>query len=123
VADALVLFFDDAVDGGEHWLSPLLKKGFRHCLCVVRADRYWVMIDAEMGLPKVSVIASVEFDIEEFYRDEDINFIGVSFGKRINRPVLLNNCVGMVKVMIGINAPFAVTPYQLFKYLGGKLNV
>lgn len=110
----LVVFHDN----GGHPLDFLLKKGFRHCFCVVASGNYWIQVDATIGLPELNVIAGTDYDLEQYYIDEGYTVVKAKKDKPSPYPYLHNNCVGMIKSVLGLRT-FAVTPYQLFKYLGG----
>lgn len=113
----IAVFHDD---GGGHCLAQFLKKGFRHVFCAIPAGDYWIVIDGQAGLPFIKVVAGTEYDLAEFYRGEGYCVVEVTtLRKPPNMPFVLSNCVGVMKVVLSIRAPFVVTPYQLFKYLRG----
>lgn len=109
----LVVFHDH----GAHLLDPLLKKGFRHCFCVVDDGTYQIAIDGQMGLPHIQVVAGSDFDLKEFYVNEGFTVLEVGEGKAVRVPLILSNCVGMVKIVLGIQAWWVLTPYRLYKHL------
>lgn len=115
--NALVVFHGK----GRHWLAPLLKKGFSHVAVVLPVGDYWVVIDPHMGTPEVSIPTGTTYDIAAFYRDAGWLVVEVevreleAFG-----PLMINNCVGMVKKFLGIRKPLIITPYQLYKHLKGR---
>lgn len=109
----LVVFHDH----GAHWLDPLLKPGFRHCFAVVQAGDYMISVDGLAGLPALDVVAASTYDLVGFYRDEGFTVVEVDEGIPIRVPCISSNCVGMVKAVLGIRAPFALTPYQLYRRL------
>lgn len=110
---ALVVFHG----GGRHWLAPLLAPGFAHVAVMVEAGAHWVLIDPGLGTPDVRIVEA-ERDIARECRDQgwavvetecrDIQAMG---------PLMLNNCVGVVKKVLGIRHPFVWTPFQLFNHL------
>jgi len=112
---SLVVFHNN----GGHWLDSLLKDGFKHVFCVVVDGDYWISIDGQAGLPVVSVVCASSYDLKSFYEDEGYEVVEVEKGRGLNTPVILNNCVGMVRSILGIQASFVLTPYQLFKHLRG----
>lgn len=108
-------------DGGSHRLARFLKKEFRHVFCAIPAGDYWLTIDGRAGLPHLQVVAGTEYDLAEFYRGEGYSVVEVTTLRTPpNMPFILSNCVGVVKVVLSIRAPFVVTPYQLFKHLRGQ---
>lgn len=116
---ALVVF----TESGWHPLHFLLKKGFRHCFVCVKADGFWVEINLVKNIPIVTVQATSDFDMEDFYRQE--GYTVVSTIQRPMRPSALNlfygtfmiaNCVGLVKSILGVESK-SWTPYSLYKEL------
>lgn len=103
---------------GNHWLDPVLKPGFRHVMAAVREENYWVLIDPRAGTPAVTVVANADYDLARFYRD--LGYSVVETKRRDTRPKIpwmLNNCVGAVKAVLGLRAPFVLTPHQLWRKL------
>jgi hypothetical protein len=119
---ALAVFHDEG--GGR--LRRFLKPGFRHCFCAVTAGPYWIVVDARRGLPAIDVVADASFDLAGFYRGLGYAVARFDGAPRPPRaPVAFATCVGAVKRVLGIRAPFAVTPYQLWRRLGshsGKME-
>ena len=109
----LVVFHDH----GCHILDPLLEKGFRHCFAAVQTGDYWVTIDGKAGIPSVDVVCAKSYDLKSFYDSHGFTVTEVGEGQPLTLPLVLSNCVGMVKSVLGIRAPFAVTPYQLYRRL------
>lgn len=105
-------------DHGNHWLRPLLKEDFKHVFAVVQTDDHWIMVDPRNGTPVIEVVAPATYDLARFYRAEGFAVVETErrdvgpFG-----PVMLSNCVGAVKAVIGLRAPFVFTPYQLYRRL------
>jgi hypothetical protein len=111
---AIVVFHDH----GRHWLNRLLKPGFRHCFVAVQSGGYWIEIDARDGLPMVKVQCAADYDLAGFYRDNGFSVIEACQSARPPvGPVSAANCAGMVKAILGLRAPLALTPYQLYRRL------
>ena len=111
---ALVVFFDPV---GARW-EWALKVGFRHVFCVLESGDSWIMIDARDGRPVVEVVASSCFDLQGFYEEQGYSVIEMERPDRpLRSPVVTVNCVGLVCAHLCIRAPFAFTPWQLFKHL------
>lgn len=111
---ALVLFSDN----NDHPLSGLLKPGFRHVSIVAHAAPYWVLVDPAMRGFEVKVMADASVDLAALYRDSGVTVVDADIAPALAVwPLALANCVGAVKVMLGINAPWIVTPHQLYKHL------
>ena len=115
MARALVVFHDE----GFHVFSPLLEPGYKHCAVIVEQGDYWILFDPQAGLPHIEVIAGIEYDLVSHIQ----NFKGRTVIETSTRelkaegPLLLNNCVGLVKKILGITNPLILTPYQLWEYL------
>lgn len=95
----------------------MLKEGFRHCFCVVAHGEYQIVVDGLNGLPEIKVVAGTGFDLKPFYVKEGFTVVEVPRGKPSRWPLTNTNCVGLVKAVLGIRAPLALTPYQLYKEL------
>ena len=109
---SLVIFHNH----GSHILDPFLRRGFRHVFCAVRVGDYWVTIDGQAGLPAINVVAPVDFDLRSYYEGQGFTVLRTAIGSPGRWPYVLANCVGMVKVILGIRS-MAATPYQLYRYL------
>jgi len=110
---ALVVFCDN----NDHPLSRFLKPGYRHVMCVVQTDAGWVRIDGARGIPNVQVEAPGSLDLAAYYRKEGFEVLEVSQGTSANPlPLTLNNCVGMVKAVLGVRS-WSITPHQLYRHL------
>jgi hypothetical protein len=113
--NALVVFHGEST----HSLAWLLKPGFRHVLVCILVNGYWISVDPADGLPKIEVQCGPDFDLRAAF--EDAGAVVVATDMRTttppNWPWALANCVGVVKAVLGIRAPFVITPYQLFKRL------
>jgi hypothetical protein len=78
---------------------------------------YIIMIDGLMGRPLVEVVSGSDYDIAEFYVKQGYTVVETIRGSPPNIPLILSNCVGLVKAIIGINALTVFTPYQLYRRL------
>lgn len=110
-AEALVVF----IDQHGHWLGPVLKKGFRHCFCAVLADGYWIEINGSRDGTVIKVIAGSDFDLKEYYESRGCRVLSVERGGALKLPLVLSNCVGIVKAALGLGHFGVLTPYQLYK--------
>jgi hypothetical protein len=111
---AIVCFYDPA--GAR--LPWLLKRGFRHCFACVRDGDYWILVDGAAGVPQVKLLAQADFDLAQFYRTEGYTVVETAQrAQPIRCPFSVANCVGLVKAVLAIRAPFAITPHQLYRHL------
>ena len=111
---ALAVFHPD----GNHFLSPLLKEGFKHVHCVLDREGVWVMVDFLAGMPNAQVVAASDYPLAEFYRDEGYTVVETQQRTRPSWfPLSVNNCVGLTKTMLCIRAALVITPYGLYRHL------
>lgn len=103
---------------GTHMLARWLKRGFKHCFVAVESDGYWIVIDGKDGVPAIDVVAGSDFDLAEFYRSKKYTVIETQqHTSEPSWPLAVDNCVGLVKCVLAIDAPLVFTPYQLFRHL------
>ena len=103
---------------GNHWLAPVLKDGFRHVCVVVESGPHWIFVSPCPDGIRLTTIAMSDFDIATHYKNNGYTVVEfTTSGTECRLPLSLSNCVGAVKAVLGIQKPFMVTPYQLFKYL------
>ena len=111
---ALVVFCDPA-DARLQWA---LKPGFRHCFCCVASGDYWIRLDAETGKTLIEVIADSRFDLAGHFRKEGWTVVETEQREEpLRTPFVSVNCVGLVKAILNIRAPWAITPWRLHKFL------
>ena len=112
-----LLVFGDPKEGRRHWLAPLLKHGFGHVSAVVLTGDYWVLLDAQRGVPVVQVVCGADFDIAGHYRSEGYTVVEtVQRAVPARAPVMQANCVGLVKALLCIRSA-AQTPWQLYRHI------
>ena len=84
----------------------------------MEAGDYWVFVDPNPDCIRFHVPALKNFDIAGYFRDQ--GFLTVELetaGAEVKVPLVVSNCVGVVKTVLGIRKPFIITPYQLYRYL------
>lgn len=105
-------------DHGNHILDPLLKPGFRHVFVCVLAKNSWIMVDPRNGVPVVEPVGPEGFDMAGFYRDQGFAVVEIERQDTPSiLPFTLSSCVGAVKAIIGLRAPWVFTPHQLYRRL------
>ena len=114
--DAYLIFGAD----NAHPFAWMLNKKYRHVWCIL-ADHnanMWVSYNWHQGLPIVRVEAAIDFDIASHYRDQGLLVLNLASLDReaVLGPLILNNCVGHVKSVLGIGG-FSLVPNQLLKYV------
>ena len=107
--------------GNIHPYARWLHQDFKHVWCIIADENAnaWIGYDWDLGLPKIKSIAPLDFDISGFYRADgwEVITLAGNYKPSIVRSLfILNNCVGNVKVALGIRG-FAFTPYQLYKQM------
>lgn len=72
-----------------------------------------------MGLPVFKVVAGEDCDLAQHYRERHgFTVFSLEAPRRDPlTPFMFGTCVGAAKRVLGLNAPWIVTPYQLFKEL------
>lgn len=111
--DAIIVFQDD----NSHPLAGLLRRGFRHVWCAtLDPDRGWTSYDWRQGVPELRIEAGPEFDLAAHYRSEGHTVLQIEAGNIPSyKPFILNNCVGHVKLVLGVKS-WAATPHQLHSH-------
>ena len=103
------------------WLRPL-RSGFRHCFAALEDAAGWTVLDPLSGR---LVVARLDlppgFDLPGFYRRAGLRVLGpFSPGgprRRLLPPLAPFSCVSLCRAVLGAGAPFAVTPFGLFRAL------
>jgi hypothetical protein len=112
--------------GGEAdqpWLR-LLRPGFRHCFAALGDEAGWTVLEPLSGRLLVARLpVPAGFHLPEFYRRAGLAVLG-PFAPAEPRQHRLPSlapltCVGVCRALLGPDAPFALTPYGLFRALGG----
>jgi hypothetical protein len=115
--------------GGEAdqpWLRAL-RRGFRHCFAALRDDAGWTVLEPLSGRLVVARLpVTGDFDLPRFYRRAGLRVVGPFLPeapRAQHLPVLAPlTCVGLCRALLGPGAPFALTPYGLFRALGGAIG-
>ena len=117
MSKAYLVFTDD----NQHWMGTILRRGYRHVLTISHEGNGWVIYDWAGGAPQINAIA--EEDIHPWLESFPNEYIEIEAEQR--RPVgplMLNNCVGHAKLMLGIRS-WAITPWQLCKQIKKRLDM
>jgi len=102
---------------GSHCLSGLLHPDFQHVFVLIPAETMWIMVDGRDGCVVIDPVSPLDFDIKNFYEEQGFTVVAVEKRDVVSYPMTITNCVGMAKVVLGINAPWIFTPYQLYRKL------
>jgi hypothetical protein len=108
----------------QPWLR-LLRPGFRHCFAALQDEAGWTVLEPLSGRLMVARLpVTTGFDLPLFYRRAGLRVLG-PFAAGEPRGASLPSfapfsCVTLCRALIGPEAPFAVTPFGLFRALGGE---
>ena len=110
----------------QAWLR-LLRPGFRHCFAAVSDEGGWTVLEPLSGRLMVARLpVAPGFDLPDFYRRAGLRVLGpfqVGEPAPSLLPALLPlNCVSLCRALLGSAGPFAMTPFGLFRALGGAVN-
>ena len=107
------------------WLRPL-RRGFRHCFAALEdAAGRWTVLDPLAGR---LVVARLDlppgFDLPRFYRRAGLRVLGPFLPGEPHRsllpPLAPFSCVSVCRAVLGAGAPFALTPFGLFRALARR---
>lgn len=110
---ALLVFFDPE-DTRFKWL---LKPGFRHVFACINDGTYWTLFDARNARPVVQTVQTADYDLKSYFEAQGYVVVEVEQGPPLRSPLVVANCLGLVKALLCIRAPFVQTPYQLYRHL------
>lgn len=109
------LVFTDSKLKGLKWL----KSGFQHC-AVVRNEFGSVWTVIQDGYNRMSVATYLVEEYPDplmlFEGNSTIIPVEIQTKDRYRGTLCLFNCVEVCKAVLGIRAPFVLTPYQLYRY-------
>jgi hypothetical protein len=98
----------------------LLRPGFRHCFCVLRRADRWVVCDPLKGSIVLEILAEYPLEaLAAHYLASGRSLLAGTAGSLRPLPLRVRalTCVEVVKRLLGIDAPWVLTPYQLFRFL------
>jgi len=107
----------------QPWLRAL-RPGFRHCFAALADDTGWTVLEPLSGRLMVSrLVVPADFDLPGFYRRAGLAVVGPFRPGTTRRRTLPDlspfTCVALCRALLGDGAPFALTPYALYRKLGG----
>lgn len=105
----------------QPWLR-VLKPGFRHCFAAIEEAGGWTVVDPLSGRLLVSRLeVPGGFDLPGFYRRAGLAVIGPFLPGPPRRSLIPwlapFSCVSVCRALLGAGAPFALTPWGLFRRL------
>ena len=110
----------------QAWLRPL-RRGFRHCFAALRDEAGWTVVEPLSGRLLVARLdVPADYDLPGFYRRAGLAVLGPFAPAEAAVPrlpaLLPLTCVGLCRALLGAGAPFALTPWGLFRRLVRILN-
>jgi hypothetical protein len=99
----------------------VLRRGFRHCFCIVGSDRAWTICDPLKT--RIEIVPLLGFDEPQlaghYRRTGRVVLAGhVAAGAAPRRTRLRPvTCVEIVKRVLNVEAPSVLTPFQLHRAL------
>jgi hypothetical protein len=108
-----------------HPLAWMLSRKHRHVWCALQdVERgVWVSYNWHKGLPIIQVESAADYDLAAHYRAQGYSVVEIERGAKPRLfPILMNNCVGHVKVICGLRS-YTVTPQWLYNAMTGKGSV
>jgi len=106
----------------ELWWLRLLRPGFRHCFVALDDGRHWVVVDPLAPFTDVAVLGVPPgWDVPGWFRDLGMTVVAAPVRRGLTRPAPWGpfTCVEAVKRVLGLHAPFVLTPWQLYRRLAG----
>jgi hypothetical protein len=120
------LFLAFGGEADQPWLRPF-RRGFRHCFAALADEAGWTVVEPLSGRLIVARLpVPAAFDLPGFYRRAGLAVLGPfepgAPAPRRLPPLGPITCVGLCRALLGPGAPFALTPYGLFRALGGEAH-
>lgn len=114
---SLLVVFEDRPD--SLWLRPL-RAGFRHCFCLLRAGRGWILCDSRIRGLRIMPLpdAGVE-PLARAYARLGAHVVALDYtgeAPRAFRPGPFS-CVELAKRLAGVDRPGILTPFALWRHL------
>lgn len=113
---ALVVFADDS----QLKRLRYLRRGFRHCFVAVRGEGGWVICDPLSNQTALGIVDGLTSgELAAWYRQHGLIVIETAVRSPPSRPASIRpfTCVEAVKRILGVQAPWVLTPWQLYRLL------
>jgi len=98
------------------WMAP----GFRHCFVLLNDGRHWIAVDPLAACTEVEVLPlPADADVPGWYRERGHAVVRAALRRGLRRPAPFGpfTCVEAVKRVLGLHAPWVLTPRQLHRRL------
>ena len=111
--------------GADHLWQRCLRPGFRHCSAAVEDGAGWLVLDPLTGRLLVGRLdLPAGFDLPRFYRRAGLRPLGPFPLAETTRGSGLGfvpySCVALCRAVLGPHAPYALTPYGLYRRLRAR---
>lgn len=116
LAAAIVVFAHETRLAKLRWL----KHGFRHCFVAIAHGGDWIVYDPLSSHSILTVLRGVEAEqLASWYRRLGLTVIATWQRSPPHRPAPIRpyTCVEAVKRVLGLHAPWVLTPWQLYRHL------
>ncbi len=98
----------------------LLRRGFRHCFVAVASGEGWIICDPRSPCTDLAFVTGFEqAEVAAWYRKRGLCVVETCTRQAPLRlaPIRLFTCVEAVKRVLGVHAPWVLTPWQLYRLL------
>ena len=116
---ALVAFTGKSDLKKLRWLKP----GYRHCLIAIKSQTHWIVCDSLAHQLRIDVLSDVDsIDLEFWFRCRGYRVVRDCISPAPLRAQLFRpfTCVEAVKRLLGVEAGWVMTPWQLYRYLNAR---
>lgn len=113
---ALVVFMGEV---SIRW-AKILRPGFRHCFAVVGRHGRWIIFDPMSSFTNLGVFSGPSIDdVADWYRQFGFTVVKTDVRRGQSQPAEWRpfTCVEAVKRVLGIRAPWVITPWQLYRHI------
>lgn len=113
-SDALVVFMGEV---SIRW-AKLLRPGFRHCFAVIGRRGRWIVFDPMSSFTNIGAFSGPGIDdVAKWYRQFGFTVVKTKVQRDQSAPAdwRFFTCVEAVKRVLGIRAPWVITPWQLYR--------
>ena len=114
--EALVVFAGSTSLKWLRWLTP----GYRHCFVAIAQRDVWIICDPlSHRTDLIAICGHTRQDLAAWYRQRGLTVVETHVRSAPKRPAPIRpfTCVEAVKRILGIHAPWVLTPWQLYRYL------
>ena len=116
---ALVVFSGAA----DLWWLRFLRPGFRHCFVALRFADGWVVVNTMAHQTEVGLYPDAQpVSVARHYRARGMTVVACPVRPAPRRPLSWRpfTCVETAKRLLGLDAPWVLTPWQLYKHINHK---